>query len=405
MNACIIAIGDELLDGTRLDTNSQWISRRIAQYGVYTKKMLSIGDSRTDIRDAIETTINKYDFIFITGGLGPTHDDITFSTFQQIFNLDSKIDREYLRKLNQMFLDRNIKMPEINENQGLILDKTNILDNSVGTARGLHYKHLNSNFFIMPGVPSEMYQMMDNVVISSYLGSKIKAESIIIRTSGIAESKLAEKLHDLISHYDKDCSFSFLPSYRGVDFVLKLKNDNFDIKIISDIFYNNMKPYVFGYNQDLFPNFIINKLKSKDISISIAESCTGGFLGKIFTDVPGSSEVFKGGIIAYNNSIKKNQLSISDQKLKKFGAVSPEVAKDMALNIKNLFKSDLGLSITGISGPGGESDTKSVGLVYISIYYKDQCTTKKFNFNLTRDMNRKFTCYTALNMIRKAIND
>ena len=405
MNACIITIGNEILDGTRLDTNSQWISKRIAQHGVCTRKMLSVGDSYVDICDAIKSTIDKYDFIFITGGLGPTHDDITLSAFQKIFNLESKIDLEYLEKLNQLFLNRNIKMPVINQNQALILNDTNVLNNSMGTARGLHYKHLNSDFFIMPGVPSEMYKMMDDVVAPSYLGSKIKAKSIIIRTSGIAESKLAEKLHNLMSRYNKDCSFSFLPSYRGVDFVLKLKNDNCDISLVSDAFYKNMEPYAFGYNQDSFAEFILNELKSKNISISFAESCTGGFLSKIFTDISGSSSVFKGAVIAYNDSIKKYQLNISEKKLKKFGAVSSEVAQDMALSIKDLFKSDLGLAITGISGPGGGSNLKSVGLVYISIYYKNKHTTKKFNFNLNRDMNRKFTCYTALNMIRKVIND
>ena len=405
MNACIITIGNELLDGTRLDTNSQWISKTISQYEVTIDKIISISDNKITIYNEIKECIDKYNFIFITGGLGPTHDDVTLVAFQEVFSLESRIDLQYLERLHKMFLDRNIEMPEINKNQALVLENTNILDNPIGTARGLHYRYSKSNFFLLPGVPSEMYNMMKKNIIPSYLGNKIDNKCKTIRTSGIAESKLSEKIEKLISIYNKDFNFSFLPSYKGVDFILKSKSTTVDINTVSMEFYNQMVPYAFGFSKDSFPSFIINELSKKDISISLAESCTGGLLGKILTDTSGSSKVFKGGIIAYSNSVKINQLNISKEKLKKYGAVSSEIAEEMALNVKNIFNSTLGLSITGIAGPEGESINKNTGLVYIGISFKDTCFAKEFNFNFNRDLNRKISCYTALNIIKKIIND
>ena len=166
-----------------------------------------------------------------------------------------------------------------------------------------------------------------------------------------------------------------------------------------------MKPYSFGYGEDSFLQFLVNELSDKNLSIALAESCTGGLLGKMLTDIPGSSQIFLGGITAYSNVIKINQLNISEEKLKKHGAVSSEIAQEMAHNIRKIFNSSIGVSITGISGPRGDSKNKDIGLVYIGIDFKNECISKKFNFNLTRNLNRKISCYTALNMIRKKINE
>ena len=405
MNACIITIGNEIIEGSRLDTNSQWIARQVAKHGIITEKIISIGDDKTSICDEILKSVDQFNFIFITGGLGPTHDDITLSSFQKVFNLKSRIDLEYLKILDKAFQDRGIKMPKINQNQGLVLDSTDILNNTMGTARGIHYKHSKSDFFIMPGVPAEMYRMMKEIIIPSYLGNEVESQYKVIRTSGIAESKLSEKIEKLMAAHNKDLKFSFLPSYKGVDFILKARHLDIKLNEVSIKFYNAMQPYSFGYDNDSFPEFIIKSLSAKNISISLAESCTGGLLGKILTDVPGSSRVFIGGIVAYNNSIKINQLSISKAQLDKHGSVSSEIAKEMACNIKNIFNSDMGLSITGISGPTGNSNDKNIGLVYIGIAFKDQCIVRKFNFNLNRDLNRKMSCYVALNIIKKIINE
>jgi len=404
-NACIITIGNEIIDGTRLDTNSQWISKKIEEYGIITDRIISIGDNITVISETIKSTIDIYDYIFITGGLGPTHDDVTLSSFKEVFNLEEKMDLNYLDKLNRAFLDRGIKMPDINKNQAIILEGCDILDNPYGTARGIYYNYSESFFFIMPGVPYEMYKIMDKIVIPLYLGDKIDCNYKTICTSGAPESKLAESISEIMSKYDNCFSFSFLPSYKGVDFILKASNIDVDIDKVSIEFYNAMQPYSFGYNNHSFSEFIISQLSEKNISIALAESCTGGYLGKILTDTTGASKVFYGSIVAYSNAIKINELNISQEKLNKHGAVSSQVSEDMAYNIRSLFKSDLGLSVTGISDPKGSVSNKAVGLVYISISFKDISITRKFNFNLDRDMNRKMTCYAALNMIRKIIND
>ena len=405
MNACIITIGSELLDGTRLDTNSKWITEKIAGYGVVAQKIVSIRDNELDICDAISETIDRYTFIFITGGLGPTHDDITIESFKKVFQLNSRIDSNYIKEIEQKFLVRNIVMPKMNQNQAVVLDGADIIDNPIGTARGVYYQHSKSNFFIMPGVPSEMYRMMDDIILPNYIGKPIELRYRTIRTSGIAESRLSEKIENLMSLHSKDFNFSFLPNYKGVDFILKAIKENAELDKVADEFYSEMSPYSFGYENDSFIEFIIGKLSENQFTISLAESCTGGFLGKIFTDIPGSSEVFKGGVVAYSNSIKVNQLNVSNEKLDRYGAVSSEVAKEMAQNVMHIFKSTIGLSITGIAGPLGESNNKDVGLVYIALAFKNICICKKINFNLNRDLNRKLSCYTALNMIRKVIEE
>ena len=405
MNAAILTIGDEIVEGARLDTNSHWIAKRIINYGLVTDLILSVRDNEEKICSVIKGLVNKYDFIFITGGLGPTHDDITISSFQKLFNLKSSIDSNYEEKIAQKFSDRNMEMPEINKNQAIVLNGTSILDNPIGTARGIYYKDSKSNFFIMPGVPDEMYKMMDEIIIPSYLGSAININHRIIRVSGIAESKLAVKVEKLIQVYSNKFSFSFLPSYRGVDFVIKAHDLNEEIDKVSDEFYNQMKPYSFGYGNDSFLEFIINELSKRKLNISIAESCTGGLLGKMLTDTPGSSEVFIGGIIAYNNSVKINQLKVSKNMIDQHGAVSSEVSIEMAQNIKKIFNSDIGISITGIAGPSGDSKNKNIGLVFIAIAFKNQCIFRRFNFNLSRDLNRKTSCYAALNIIRKMIQN
>ena len=315
------------------------------------------------------------------------------------------IDNSYIKEIKQKFLDRNIEMPKINQNQAIVLDGADIISNPIGTARGIHYKHLKSNFFIMPGVPSEMYKMMETIILPNYIGAQVESKHRTICTSGIAESRLSEKVQDLMSHYSKDFNFSFLPSYKGVDFILKAINQYQEIDRVVSEFYNAMNPYSFGYENDSFIEFIVNKLSCEELTISLAESCTGGLLGKMFTDIPGSSKIFKGGIIAYSNSIKETQLNIPKEKIEKYGAVSSEVAIDMARNVKNIFKSKIGLSITGISGPGGGSDDKDIGLVFIAIAFKNECLYKEINFNLNRDLNRKSSCYAALNMIRKTIEE
>lgn len=405
MNACIITIGNELLNGTRLDTNSHWIAKKIINHGVDVGKMVSIGDKDSDICNAIEDSVGKYDFVFITGGLGPTHDDITVASFEKVFKLSPIVDNNYMMTIKQKFIDRNLSMPKINQNQAIILEGTHIIDNELGTARGIYYKKSKTNFFVMPGVPAEMYNMMDTIIIPKYIGAQVELKYKTIRTSGIAESKLSEKIKDLMSSYSKDFKFAFLPSYKGVDFILKAANSNVRLNKVAEEFYNAMLPYSFGYDKDSFLEFIINKLNQKNITISLAESCTGGFLGKLFTDIPGSSAVFKGGVIAYCNSIKVKQLNVSKNILEKYGAVSSEVAIEMAQNIKKIFNSDIGISLTGISGPESESTDKKVGLVHIAIAFKNQCISKQFNFNLNRDLNRKLSCYTALNIIRKKIEE
>ncbi len=402
MNCCILTIGDELLQGFTVDTNSSWLSKNLYPYSIKTTNVMTVGDDLESIHSALSIiTNNKYDFVFITGGLGPTHDDITVEAFQQFFNLNKSIDKDYLYKLNKKFENRGIEMPKINKNQAIVLDECEILNNSFGTARGLFYKYHKISFFILPGVPLEVRGIFNTEIKRAYLPSNESINIKIIKTTGCPESTLSSQIEDL---FNSKFKIAFLPHFTGVDIKLEdIRNGNREkniFKELCDKIYKKTKPFSYGWGSDTLQLIVINLIKEKKKTIAVAESCTGGLLSKMITDVQGSSKVFLGGIVAYSNDIKNSILGVNQNTISNFGAVSKETAREMALGIRKMYKSKIGVGITGISGPDGGSKSKPVGLVFICISYKDKYYDKEFIFAYGRDNHRKMTAQTALNMIR-----
>lgn len=404
--ACIITIGDELLQGYIIDTNSAWLGKNLNNYNIRVQRKLTIADELDVIQHELSMALDEYDLIFVTGGLGPTLDDVTQTAIKNILDADLEFDENYYNELKQKFAVRKMEMPPNNRSQAMVINGTKVIPNSLGTARGIHIQKGETHLFSMPGVPTEMKGMFNEYIIENYL-PKVKKESIaLIRTTGIIESNLAEKIKEQIDEFSDRYSFSYLPKFTGVDF--KIRQDlpcELGLDTVSNYFFEWLSPYAYGWENETIESVLASQLISKGLTLSVAESCTGGLVSKRLTDVAGSSSFFLGGMIAYSNDIKMNQLDVSTELLKKDGAVSHSVAKAMAESIKAITKSDIGIATTGISGPSGGTDAKPVGLVYIAISYKKNVWVKEFNFFPKRLIHREITSQTALNMVRKVINE
>ena len=425
MNVGIITIGNELLSGFTLDRNAAWIGQQLLSSGIKVNIHHTIPDDLGVIYDTLENQYSEWecDQIIVTGGLGPTVDDITVSSFLEYFDDSHEFDKEYWEILSERFKRLNFKMPNLNKNQAYKSKRGIMIPNLVGTARGLHYtkKHqsvLKSvkglikgsknkvNFFALPGVPKEMKSMFTNYVlpeIEKSLKNKVVCKSI--RTTGVPESILQEKITDIINANNEKCDIAFLPHRMlGVDIRLTSSNNQLVEDLINEIF-TRIKKYVYGYDNDKLEQVIADLLIKNNLTVSTAESCTSGLLASRLTDVPGSSQYFKGGSVCYSNELKINDMGIDKDLIERYGAVSEEVAKSLAKNIAQKNNTDLGIGITGIAGPDGGTEKKPVGLVFVGIFYKNNLYIKRYNLTPDRITNRELTVTLCLNEIRKILRN
>ena len=425
MNVGIITIGNELLSGFTLDRNAAWIGQQLLSSGIKVNIHHTIPDDLGVIYDTLENQYSEWecDQIIVTGGLGPTVDDITVSSFLEYFDDSHEFDKEYWEILSERFKRLNFKMPNLNKNQAYKSKRGIMIPNLVGTARGLHYtkKHqsvLKSvkglikgsknkvNFFALPGVPKEMKSMFTNYVlpeIEKSLKNKVVCKSI--RTTGVPESILQEKITDIINANNEKCDIAFLPHRMlGVDIRLTSSDNQLVEDLINEIV-PRIKKYVYGYDNDKLEQVIADLLIKNNLTISTAESCTSGLLASRLTDVPGSSQYFKGGSVCYSNELKINDMGIDKDLIERYGAVSEEVAKSLAKNIAQKNNTDLGIGITGIAGPDGGTEKKPVGLVFVGIFYKNNLYIKKYNLTPDRITNRELTVTLCLNEIRKILRN
>ena len=425
MNVGIITIGNELLSGFTLDRNAAWIGQQLLSSGIKVNIHHTIPDDLGVIYDTLENQYSEWecDQIIVTGGLGPTVDDITVSSFLEYFDDSHEFDKEYWEILSERFKRLNFKMPNLNKNQAYKSKRGIMIPNLVGTARGLHYtkKHqsvLKSvkglikgnknkvNFFALPGVPKEMKSMFTNYVlpeIEKSLKNKVVCKSI--RTTGVPESILQEKITDIINANNEKCDIAFLPHRMlGVDIRLTSSDNELVEDLINEIV-PRIKKYVYGYDNDNLVQVIADLLIKNNLTVSTAESCTSGLLASRLTDVPGSSQYFKGGSVCYSNELKINDIGIDKDLIERHGAVSEEVAKSLAKNIAQKNNTDLGIGITGIAGPDGGTEKKPVGLVFVGIFYKNNLYIKKYNLTPDRITNRELTVTLCLNEIRKILRN
>tara|TARA_B100000809_G_scaffold248180_1_gene278015 strand:+ start:148 stop:1371 length:1224 start_codon:yes stop_codon:yes gene_type:complete len=404
MNGAILTIGDELLQGFTVDTNSSWLGTTLLPYNIKISKKVAVGDNLNDIISETQNILDdNYDFLFVTGGLGPTHDDITKEAFRQLLNDELIFDEIYYNQLKHHFEKRSIKMPESNRSQAMLLKTADAIPNENGTALGMHFLIKGTHTFVMPGVPGEMHNMVKNYILPNYFKTTPEENIITIKTAGIMESHLAEKVNGLMEKYSNSFRFAFLPHYSGVSFRINKLNKNENLLNVKDEFYSAMLPYAYGINNDTLEEVLGLKLIEQKLTIATAESCTGGLISKRLTDIAGSSEYFLGSVTAYSNQLKTSLLDVPMDIINTHGAVSEETALKMANGVRAKTGADIGISTTGISGPGGGTKNKPVGLVYIGVVTPEKSILKKYNFNFGRNIHREMTTTATLNITRLAI--
>lgn len=404
----IINIGDELLIGQTINTNSSYIGQKLSSVGFIPNVVITIGDNEENIINTFNEIIPKSDITIVTGGLGPTHDDITKKCIAKYFNDEIVLNQNLYDQLVSFFEKRNRPLTKANEEQAYFPKNAIPIINKKGTAAGIYYKLNNKLFFAIPGVPFEMRSMIDDFIIneikSTFEPSKVVKMKTLL-TAGIPEAYLYEQLGD-INELLGNSNLAFLPGDFGVKMritVFENSEDEADNKIteIEQRIRSLVGQYIYGVNDDTIEKIVYRLLLQRELKIAVAESCTGGLIAKRLTDIPGASEVFDRGLVVYSNSSKIELLGVNEETINKFGAVSNEVAIEMAKKIKSISGADIGLAVTGIMGPGGSTQDKPVGTVHIALCDEKSMISNKFIFGDDRDYNRNRTALYALDMLRK----
>jgi nicotinamide-nucleotide amidase len=408
MNASIITIGDEILIGQTLNTNAAYIGEEISNLNITISKVSVIGDDESSILNELTQTWALNDIIIVSGGLGPTHDDITLSCIAKFFNTELIKNEEILQNIKEIFAKRGRVMSEINEKQAFVPKISIPIKNYSGTAPGIWIEKDKKIFAALPGVPYEMKAMMHDFVLPK-LNEKITGNGCIKRTTllttGIPESALFERLGNL-EELLKDAKLAFLPSQYGVKMRITVSSESEEtasnkISEIEQKIRSLVGRYIYGKNNDSLEAVIGRLLSERGLTIAVAESCTGGNIMNLLTNISGSSNYVERGFVTYSDGSKVELLKVDEDTLIKYGSVSLEVARQMAEGVKAVSGTDIGLVATGIMGPTGASNGKPVGLVYIGICDEKVCTAKKFLFGDNRLLNKERTTYAALEMLRR----
>ena len=406
MKVEIISIGDELLIGQTINTNASWIGAKLSQLGARIEYGTIIRDKKEDIVRSFDTAFSRVDLIVVTGGLGPTKDDITKKVLCEYFNSKLEINAEVLAKIKEFFESRDLDMLDINIKQAEFPVKAKVLFNDHGTAPGMWFEHNGKVLISLPGVPYEMKGILSDSGFES-INKFFSPESLhyeTIQTQGIGESYLAERLKDIESEIlDKGYGLAYLPSPGLVRMRLsseRADNQTRDIeKYVSDI-ERQLPQYVFGRGDVTLAEVVGDLLNDKGLKLCTIESCTGGAIAKSIISIPGSSAYFEGGVICYSNDSKVNQVKVSQDTLEKFGAVSKEVVEEMAINGRKMFNTEYSVAVSGVAGPDGGTDEMPVGTVWISISSDNNVISKMFQFGTNRNRNIEITVNAALNLLR-----
>jgi nicotinamide-nucleotide amidase len=410
MNSAIITIGDEILIGQIVDTNSAWIAEELNLLGIKVDEIVSVSDNPQHIKDTLMHYEGNKELVIITGGLGPTKDDLTKKTLAEYF--DSKLDMNYdvLAHIEKLFGKRAIRVSELNRLQAMLPVKCKVLMNPSGTAAGMWFERGGSIFVSMPGVPYELKDIYSQSLLPEL--QKINKGNVIVHrtimTQGIPESILADRIKVWEEALPNNVKLAYLPRPGIVRLRLsaigqyadKLKQIlELEIKKLSVI----IEKDIFSFEDEVLEKVIGDLLNAKSLTVATAESCTGGAIASLITEVPGSSKYFKGSVVAYDNEVKVTMLGVNQKTLKLYGAVSQQVVEEMAKGIRTRLKADYSIATSGIAGPDGGSEEKPVGTTWIAISSAEKTLSKRFLFGEHRGRNIEKTVLAALNMLRKMI--
>ncbi len=412
MKAEIITIGDEILIGQIVDTNSAWISEQLNLLGIEVYQITSVHDDHEHILKALANAASRTDLVLITGGLGPTKDDITKKALCDYFECGMVVNEEVLQQVTSILSKRNIRINQLNQDQALVPEKCTVLPNAVGTAPGMWFEKNKVIFVSMPGVPFEMEYLMKKEILPR-LQKNGQVQSICHQTvlvHGLPESILAELIETWELALPSFIKLAYLPSpfmvrlrlsAYGTDPTLLKEETARQIEKLKELIPKN----IFGYNDDTLAGVTGKLLVEVKATLGVAESCTGGYIAHLFTSNPGSSAYFKGGVISYANEIKSSVLGVKQETLAAHGAVSKEVVLEMVKGAKNILQTDYAIATTGIAGPDVGSAEKPVGTVWIAVAGKHNIWAECYNFANNRERNIIRSAQTAIHMLRQLVID
>jgi len=411
MKAYIITIGDEILLGNTLNTNAAFIGEQLFEINIPIVKTSVVGDNNTAILNELKIASDSADVILITGGLGPTHDDVTRKSIVDFFKTELVESQEVLNDIKALFEKRKREVTAVNVDQAKVPKIAKVIRNQYGTAPGLWIEKEKKIFIVMPGVPYEMEGMIESTVVPK-LKEKLGEEEIILKkkmllTTGIPESTLFERLGNL-DDLLQGAKLAFLPNQFGVK--LRVAVEGSDEKEVKDKLMeveqrirSKVGRFIYGTGEDQLEAVVGRLLLEREMKIATAESCTGGLIGNMLTNVSGSSKYFERGVICYSNAAKVEILKVDEDTLAKQGAVSMDVAMQMAEGVKSTSGSDIGIATTGIMGPTGATPDKPIGLVFIGFCDEKVCTAKKYRFGEDRLLNKQRTAQAALEFVRRQL--
>jgi competence/damage-inducible protein CinA-like protein len=406
----ILTIGNEIVTGLIADTNSGVITRRLETLGISVKRHVSVGDDEQEIIDALKQALERVDCVILTGGLGPTHDDITKQVLCRFFNSKLVTDAEVKRRIDTMFQSRGIETPQTAYSQAEVPEKSTILHNIQGTAPGLLFEKNGKRVYSLPGVPHEAEHLLETYIVPHLeKPGTLKTEHRILKTTGMPESILWQEIGP-VAPFEEHVKVASLPSLLGVRIRFTatgkdLKETSAKLDGAEKLLRQKIDHHIFAINDETLEGNLGEWLKKNGKTLATAESCTGGLIGHRLTNISGSSNYFLEGAVTYSNEAKQNRLGVDPALIEAHGAVSEPVARAMAEGIRQKSGSDFGLAVTGIAGPTGGSPEKPVGLTFIAVTGAQGTRCEQFRFHQDRVRNKERAAQAALNLLRLYLLD
>ncbi|MEX1139220.1 MAG: competence/damage-inducible protein A [Bacteroidota bacterium] len=412
MNAEVLSIGDELLIGQVINTNQAYVAEKLNSVGIPVTRMTTVGDESAEMLAAFQYAWQHFDIVAVTGGLGPTHDDLTRSVVCEFFRTDLVRDDLALENIRRLFKARGLPMTRVNEDQAMVPRGCVVIQNALGTAPGYFFEQQGKIMIIMPGVPYEMTAMMESFVLPrlSQIANKQVIRHRTLKTTGIAESMLSELIGDVSQLFqpNRGITLAYLPSPLGVRLRISVRTHSLEhaghlIEEVEEKIRAKTKKYIYAVDQEDLEDVVGRILTERGLKIAVAESCTGGHIANRLTNVSGSSAYFERGFVVYSNESKSAELGVSESMMKEHGAVSREVAEAMAEGARTAAKTDIGLSTTGIAGPTGGTPEKPAGLVWVGYSDRNQTIALRFHYPTERRRFKERTAQAALELLRRKL--
>ncbi len=403
MGCEIIVVGDEVLAGRVVDTNSALIAQRLEQIGEQVSRVVRVGDDREAIKRALAGSLVISRLIFVVGGLGPTSDDKTLNAVCELLERKVLIHQPTLKRIKAFFANKGQPMPELAKKQAYVPEGAVVFKNPLGMVPGMVLEHQGSTVVLLPGVPQEIEGLLDKGVIEHLKARFARARVYysILKTFGVIESRIAPGVTRTVKKYP-GVSVGFYPSVSGVDLLFSGRDERMVKECASDVA-GFLKDKVYAQDDKSLAEVAGEILRGKRLTLATAESCTGGLIGDLLTNVAGSSEYYLGGVVAYSNEMKMSVLGVRPETLRRFGAVSRQTVKEMVLGVCRVIGADIGIAVSGIAGPGGGTKEKPVGLVYIGVGFKNKVKIERKIFSGTRRIIKERSAYSALDLLRRVL--